>query len=60
MALSFFCVLAVMAIITLIKPLKKPVQFPVNTDIDLRPSGTAKVFGLLVVVVTIGLYILFW
>ncbi len=60
MALSFFAVLGVMAVITLIKPLKQEVQFPVKTNIDLAPSGVARVFGILVVVVTIGLYIIFW
>ncbi len=60
MALSFFCVLAVMGIITLIKPLKEPVRFPVKTDINLQSSNIAKVFGLAVVIVTIGLYIFFW
>ena len=60
MAISFFAVLAVMGVITLIKPLKEPVKFPVKSDIDLNSSGIAKVFGLIVVVITIGLYILFW
>lgn len=60
MALSFFGVLAVMGVITLIKPLEKPVKFPVKTDIDLSSSGTAKVFGILIVVATIGLYVFFW
>jgi len=60
MALSFFCVLAVMAVITLMKPLKEAVQFPVKTDINLEPSRIAKVFGILVVVLTLALYIIFW
>jgi len=60
MALSFFAVLGVMGIITLVKPLEKAVEFPVKTDIDLTPSSGAKVFGIGVVIVTIGLYIIFW
>jgi uncharacterized sodium:solute symporter family permease YidK len=60
MAVSFFAVMVVMAIITLIKPLDKPVEFPVKTDFDLKPSGLAKVFGLVVVIVTLGLYVIFW
>lgn len=59
MAISFFSVLAVMTIITLIKPLKEPVRFDVKTDINLESSGIAKVFGLLVVAATIGLYVIF-
>ena len=60
MAVSFFAVLAVMAVITLIKPLKKPVEFPVKSDIDLKSSGWAKVFGLAVLAITAALYIVFW
>ena len=60
MALAFFGVLGVMGVLTILKPLEKPVEFPVKTDIDLKPSNGAKVFGIGVVIVTIGLYILFW
>lgn len=60
MALSFFCVLAVMGVITVIKPLKEAVTFPVKTDMDLTSSGVAKVFGVVVIVVTLGLYAYFW
>ncbi|UCG49027.1 MAG: sodium/solute symporter [Phycisphaerales bacterium] len=59
MALAFFCVLGVMTVITLIRPLKEGVKFPVKTDIDLEPSKGAKVFGLAVVAVTVMLYIVF-
>jgi SSS family solute:Na+ symporter len=60
MAFSFFCVLAVMGVITLVRPLKEAVQFPVRGDINLESSPGAKLCGVAVVVVTIGLYILFW
>jgi solute:Na+ symporter, SSS family len=60
MALSFFCVLLVMAIITFFKPLKEAVKLPVNTDMNLESSGTAKIAGIVVVALTIGLYIFFW
>ena len=60
MSIAFFGVLVVMCIITLVKPLKEPTRYPVKTDIDLRSSGAAKVFGLAVVAATIGLYIFFW
>lgn len=60
MALSFFCVLTIMAIITIAKPLKEPVKMPVNEDIDLKPSGIAKFFGVVVVILTLVLYGIFW
>ncbi len=60
MAVSFFCVLLLMTIITLVKPLPKPVELPSNTTIDLQSSQVAKVCGIGVVAVTIILYIIFW
>ena len=60
MAVSFFCVLAVMGIITMIKPLKEPKVMPIQTEINLESSGIAKVLGLVVVVLTVALYIFFW
>jgi SSS family solute:Na+ symporter len=60
MALSFFCVLAVMGIITAIKPAKKAFELPTNTRIDLDSSKFAKIFGGGVVVATVVLYIYFW
>ena len=60
MALSFFCVLAVMALITVIKPLKEPVVLPTNTNINLDSSPIAKIFGAVVVVLTLALYAYFW
>jgi len=59
MAVTFFCTMAVMAIITIIKPLKEPVKFPVKSDINLESSNIAKVLGSVVVLLTIALYIFF-
>ncbi len=60
MAVSFLCVLIVMGIITLLKPLQKPISLPSNTTIDLKPSHSAKMFGIGVIIATIVLYIIFW
>ncbi|MCK5001238.1 MAG: hypothetical protein KAS23_16960, partial [Anaerohalosphaera sp.] len=60
MALSFFCVLVVMTIITVIKPLKEPVKLPTNTNINLESSSTAKIFGVVIVALTLALYAYFW
>ena len=60
MALSFFCVLAVMGIITLIKPLKVAKPMPTQTNINLESSKSAKVLGIIAVALTIVLYIIFW
>ncbi len=60
MAVSFFSVLLVMGIITVIKPLPKAIALPSNTTIDLQSSRFAKMFGIGVVIATIILYIIFW
>ncbi len=60
MAVSFFCLIALMGIITLIRPLKEPVVLPTQTSIDLTSSNTAKVCGVAVVIVTLVLYAIFW
>jgi len=60
MALSFAGLLIVMAILTAIKPLPTPKDLPHNTEIDLRSSATAKLFGAVVVALTIALYVIFW
>jgi uncharacterized sodium:solute symporter family permease YidK len=48
-----------MEIITLLKPLEKPVEFKQNTTIELHTSNGAKVAGILVVIATLVLYFLF-
>ncbi len=60
MALSFACVLIVMAILTVIWPLKEAKVLPHNADLDLKSSGAAKFFGIIVVAITIVLYVIFW
>lgn len=60
MAICFGVVFAVMAITTLVKPLKQPVVMPVTDLICLESSKTAKIWGVGVVISTIILYIIFW
>lgn len=60
MAISFACVMAVMVLITLIKPLPKPVVFKTNTNIDLSSSRSAQIGGVIVVAATLALYMIFW
>jgi SSS family solute:Na+ symporter len=59
MAICFVLCIAVMAIITKLRPLAKPVEFEQKTDLNLRSSGGAKVAGIVVVVITLVLYFLF-
>jgi len=59
MALCFALCLALMLAITLRWPLAQPVTFPRKTDIDLESSRGAKVAGVLVVILTLVLYVVF-
>jgi solute:Na+ symporter, SSS family len=60
MAICFGVVFAVMAAITIIKPLEKPVVMPVTDLIALESSKIAKIWGVVVVVLTLLLYVIFW
>jgi SSS family solute:Na+ symporter len=61
MAVSFFCVLALMGVLTaLFGKSVKPKELPRNTEIALETSTTAKMGGIAVVVVTLALYAIFW
>lgn len=60
MAISFFCLLAVLYVITLISPQKKTVEMPKNTTMDFSPSRTAQIGGAAVFVCVCALYVVFW
>jgi SSS family solute:Na+ symporter len=59
MAICFALVLIVMTLITLIKPLPKPIEFRHNTTIDLQSSKGALFAGLVVILITLVFYVLF-
>jgi SSS family solute:Na+ symporter len=60
MAICFFIVIIMGIVITLLKPLEKPVVLPVSDQIELTSSFGAKVVGGIVVALTIALYAVFW
>ena len=60
MAICFFIVIIIGIVITILKPLQKPVVLPVNDQIELTSSFGAKIVGGIVVVLTIALYAVFW
>lgn len=59
MAICFFTVLAVMWLIAVAKPLAKPVVFELNTKMNLETSGGARMAGVIVVLLTLVLYVIF-
>ncbi len=60
MALTFFVVIAVMTVITLIAPLTAPKKMPVKSDFDLQPSKLVLILGGLVILGVISIYVIFW
>ena len=60
MGVCFFSVLILMWIIALIKPLPVPFEFKVNTTMNLDESKGAKLVGAVLILITIGLYVVFW
>ncbi len=59
MAICFGLCILVMTIITLLKPLAKPIEFKHNTTIDLKTSKGALMVGIVVVVITLIFYVIF-
>jgi SSS family solute:Na+ symporter len=59
MAVCFALCLFVMAVITLLNPLPKPIEFQQKTTIGLESSRGAKIAGLVVVAITLLLYVIF-
>lgn len=60
MAITVGTVLLTGLLITLIRPLDKPVEMPVNEQMDLTESPLAKKAGIGVILLTILLYVVFW
>ncbi|MDZ7620581.1 MAG: sodium/solute symporter [Patescibacteria group bacterium] len=60
MAICFVVVLAVLAIMTVLKPLKTPIVLPVNEKMDMRTDRGTRVFGFVVVAMAVALYVIFW
>lgn len=59
MAVTFGVLVAVMAIITIVKPLPEPKVISKTSDIDITSSRSVKIFGGLIIIVTVVLYIIF-
>jgi len=60
MTLCFGIVCAVLTAITLLRPLKDPIVLPVNEKMSMATSRSTKFWGLLVVLLTVALYVIFW
>lgn len=59
MAITFFTCLAVMTVVLIVKPLAQPIEFNINTTIDLQTSKGAKIAGIVIIILTLILYVIF-
>jgi len=59
MAICFAINIVVMTIITILKPMDKPIVFEQKTSLDLKSSKGAFMVGVVVVIITLVLYFLF-
>lgn len=60
MALTFGAALAALAVMTIVSPLKQPVDLPKLEKLELTGSSGAKFWGVLVVIATLALYAFFF
>lgn len=60
MALTFLGILGVMLLLRIFAPLSHPVVIKDKHAVEVQASGGAVIWGLLIVLVTIGLYIAFY
>ncbi len=60
MSLTFLIVLAVLTIMTLVRPLRTPIQLPVNETMNLQTSKGALLAGMVCIAMTGVLYYVFW
>jgi SSS family solute:Na+ symporter len=60
MAITVGLISGILALVTLIFPLKEKITLPEQTKIEMKWSKPAVYFGVFVVILTILLYIIFW
>jgi SSS family solute:Na+ symporter len=60
MAITFVLVVAVMLVLTLVRPLDQPRTMPVREDIDMTSSPLVIVCGAAVLVGVVAFFVLFW
>jgi len=60
MAITFVALIVVMTAITIIWPLRKPKVMPVKEGFDMKPTPVVLWLGVVVIVLTVVLYVMFW
>jgi SSS family solute:Na+ symporter len=59
-AINFVFLMILMAVITIIRPLKEPKVLPVKEGFDMRSTPVLKWLCGLIILATVALYIIFW
>ena len=60
MAITVGAIAAILAVITILNPLKEIIKLPEQTKIEISSSKGSLYFGIFVIILTIALYIIFW
>jgi len=60
MAITVGAIAAILAVITIVNPLKEAIKLPEQTKIELNWSKGSMYFGVFVILMTLVLYIIFW
>lgn len=60
MGITVGAIAVVLLLITLIKPMKEPIKMPEQTKIELNWSRGSVYAGVVVILMTIALYVIFW
>jgi SSS family solute:Na+ symporter len=60
MAITVGALAVVLAVMTILRPLQEPVTLPKQEKIELKSSRGAVIFGIVVVLATAALYVIFW
>jgi SSS family solute:Na+ symporter len=60
MAITFVVVVALMTVLTVLRPLPAPKTLPVREGFDCRRSPAAAWMGAGVIAITVALYVIFW
>jgi len=59
MAITVGALAIVLALLTALRPLREPVKLPEQQDFDMSESSGAKVCGVIIIIVTVALYVIF-
>lgn len=60
MTISYVLIVLTMTIITLVSPLKKPIEFPVRHEFNMKPAAGSIVYGSMVIGALVLTYFLLW